>query len=597
MLVLSAILAGAVTLDRPLPRAELTIIDSQDFITLDPQRATYLQDLRACACLYEGLTRSDTRSPGFEPVPALARSWQLSADRLTYTFHLDPRARWSNGEGVTAGDVVYAWKRMMLPDTAADYSSMFMVIRGAKEFFEHRQAELRRYRAQPASGRTREAAAALRRACDAWFDANVGLSAADEHTLVVTLVRPVAYFLDLCAFAPFSPVHPATVERFVSLDPVTGELRQDHGWTKPGSFVGNGPMVLTGWRFKREARLDANPYYRDPDALKTRSVSIRPIEDQNTGILAFESGAADWHADVNADYIPEMLAQVKRGERDDFAAFPTFGTYFWNFNCEPRLRGGRANPFADARVRRAFAHCVDKRALVENVKRGGERAVNVLVPPGSIAGYESPEGIGFDPAQGARELASAGWSERGPGGVPARRTASGLEPFPVVELLVTPIQYHKDVAQALGRMWEQSLGIRTTISVCESKTFKERLRGRDYMISRANWWGDYGDPTSFLNLHRTGDGNNDRGYSNPEYDALLDGAERAADPGERLKLLSRAEAITTDVDLPVLPLWQNNFYYMFRPSEKNGVPYPGGLRGITTHPRMVQYYWQVEVVR
>lgn len=592
VLVVAAALvfAGA----RPAPRADLTFIDSQDFISLDPQRVSYMQDIRAVACLYETLTRNDIHAPGFDVVPALAERWSVSGDGLTYTFTLRENAKWSNGDPVRASDLVYAWKRAMTPDTAADYSSLFMMIRGARAYFDHRTERLRGYAARPAAERTPAAAAALRAESDAFFDTHVGLRALDDRTLEVRLARPVPYFLDLVAFAPFAPVHPPTVEPYVSIDPASGELRQDHGWTKPPHVVTNGPMVMTSWRFKRDARFEANPHYWGRDTLRSRSVHIIPIEDQNTGILAFNSGVADWHCDVNADYIPEMLEQVRRGERDDLAAFPTFGTYFWNFNCTPRLPDGRENPFHDARVRRAFAMCVHKQDLVDKVKRGGERVANTLIPVGSIQGFRSPSGVPYDPDAARRLMADAGWSARSKDGSPAR--ADGT-PFPVVTLLVTPIQYHKDIAQALGRMWEQALGVRTVIEVRETKSFKEKLQRRDYMLSRAGWWGDYGDPTTFLNLHRTGDGNNDRGYSNPAYDALLEQADNQPDPVRRMRLLEEAERLTMDEELPLLPLWQYNFYYMFKPPEKNGQPNPGGLRGISTHPRLVQYYWLMEVVR
>ena len=75
----------------------------------------------------------------------------------------------------------------------------------------------------------------------------------------------------------------------------------------------------------------------------------------NTAVLAYETGAVDWVEEVIADYLPEMLAQQRRGERNDIVPVPNFGTYFWSFNCTPTLTGGRPNPFHDARVRRAFA--------------------------------------------------------------------------------------------------------------------------------------------------------------------------------------------------------------------------------------------------
>ena len=596
LVLIIGVIAAAVVLaavsDRPGPPAALTFIDSADFLSLDPQRVSHMQDIRLIYSLHEGLTRYDVYSKDFEVVPALARSWEVSPDKLVYTFHLEPTARWSNGDPVRASDFVYTWQRALMPETAADYSGMLMHLKGARAFFEFRQRQLAEYAQQPRDRRTPETANALREAANLQFRKSVGVEAVDDHTLKVTLDRPVAYFLELTTFAVMCPVHPASVEQFVAVNADTGEVAQDHGWTKPPYHVCNGPYVLKQWRFKRETRLELNEHYWNKGAIKSKSVRVIPIEDSNTSVLAFESGAADWDADVTAEYIPEMLEQVKRGERDDFAAFPTFGTYFWNFNCTPTLPGGRANPFHDPRVRRAFAMATNKQDIVDKVKRGGERTSDVFVPRDSIKGYSSPKGLRYAPGAARELLTQAGWHT----GASGELVNGAGETFPEVELLCTAIQYHKDVALALGRMWEQNLGVRSRVSITEAKSFKDRLRKRDYMIARGSWWGDYGDPTTFLNVNRSDDGNNDRGYASPAYDGLLDAAEKELDPGKRLGILSRAEQLLVEQDLPLLPIFQHNYYYLFHPPEKNGRPNPGGLRGISTHPRLLQYYWQMEVV-
>jgi oligopeptide transport system substrate-binding protein len=310
-------------------------------------------------------------------------------------------------------------------------------------------------------------------------------------------------------------------------------------------------------------------------------------------VLAFQTGAGDFHTDVRVDYIPELLDQVRRGERDDFHAFGTFGTYFWSFNCTPTLADGRANPFYDPAVRRAFAMATDKREIIDRVRRSGETLSDVLIPRESIAGFTSPTGIGFDPVRARDALAAAGWIDRNSDGIVENERG---EPFPVVEMLYTTAGYHKNIALAMGRMWEKTLGVRTKLVAKETKVYKDDLDARNFMVARGGWFGDYGDPTTFLNLHRTGDGNNDRGYSDPHFDDLMRRSDIETDPQARMRLLEEAERYTMEETLPVLPLFQYDWYYMFEPPTRDGKPNPGGLANISLHPRLVQYYWKLEVV-
>ena len=254
-LALVVVVVSALLLDRPAPRADVVVAQSSDCFTLDPQRMSYTQDLRMARSLYEGLVRVDSETT--EIRPGVAESWQCSEDGRTWTFNLRDDARWSNGDPVTANDFIYSWRRAMIPETAADYSNFFYGIRGAKEFLRWRTDQAADY----AAGEDRSPEAASRLLEEAWdhFEETVGLDAPDPGTLVVQLKEPIAYFLELCAFSVLSPVHPPTVDAFVSLDEVTGLLRQDHGWTKPGTHVGNGPYQLARWRYKRDLRIERNP--------------------------------------------------------------------------------------------------------------------------------------------------------------------------------------------------------------------------------------------------------------------------------------------------------------------------------------------------
>ena len=580
--VVAAVLGVAALTDPPLDRADFVYADSQPVFSLDPQRMTFEHDMRLCYALYEGLARWDNET--FEILPAAARSWEVSPDGLVYTFHIRDDARWSSGDPLRAGDFVYAWRRALLPDVGALYASLFFRIEGAEAFFERRADALAAYAERPASDRTAEAARALFEQALADFDETVGIRAIDEKTLEVRLVAPTPYFLDLVCFAPFHPVHPETLEAWASIDGATGALRQDPGWTKPGRIVTNGPYRAARWRFKRDLRLERNGMFHDPSRAISASVDRLVIEDGNTMTLAYETGAIDWATDVTVDYVGDMLEQ----QRDDIHAFPTFGTYFWHINCEPTLSDGRDNPFHDAGVRRAFALAIDRDAIVNHVRRRGELPATTFVPPGSIPGFDPGgeiAGLTSDPERARREFEAAGWADRDGDGTPENEAG---DEFPVVELLCSTGSYHEEIAQALQEMWQEALGVRCRIVARESRSYRVDLRQRGYMLARGGWFGDYGDPITFLALHRTGDGNNHRGYSDAIVDDLLDRAEREADPDARMDLLEEVERYTMTETVPLLPLWRYAQFYLFDPD---------AVSGVSLHPRRVQYLGEIEVTK
>ena len=610
VILLLGLVGASVLSDRPLPRADFTFINRGDVNTLDPQRMSWLQDLRVARLLFEGLVQNDVLSEDFGIVPAVAESWSVSEDGRTYTFRLRDDARWSNGEPVTAEDFRYSWRRAMLPDLASDYVGMFMLIRGAQDFYDWREASLSEFADRPDEGDRAEAARGLWEDTKARFDAVVGLTAPDPRTLVVELERPIPYFLDLCAFAVFYPVYAPLVEQFERPDPDTARLIRRPGWTKPGVLISNGPFELTRWRFKRDMRLEANPNWWNTDSLAVRSIDIPSVNDPNASVLAFQTGSVDWLSDVTAAYRGDMLAdkmdfyrehaeevvrlqalgldafEVDRrlppDPRKDIKATPVFGTYFYNFNCKPLLPDGRPNPFADARVRRAFAMCVDKRAIADQVRRLGEPPADTLIPPGSIGGYTGPRGL---PNVGdARNQA-----ERDAIVAEARALLADAR-FPpdfVVELLFNKDSGHDLIGQALAKNWQEHLGVQTSLAQKEIKIFREDLKNKQYMTARAGWFGDYGDPTTFLDICHSKDGNNDRAYNNPEYDALLEAAAVELDPAERMALLSEAERILVERDLPLIPIFTYANVSMFS-SEK--------ITGLTPHPRAKDNLFLVDIL-
>ena len=576
---LASLILISVWLDRPDPRADVVYANTSENFTLDPQRLSYQHDVRTSRSLFEGLVNVEGEHG--TPEAAVAVSWQRGEDGRTWTYRLRDDARWSNGAPVTSHEFIYAWRRAILPDLAADYTGFFLSIEGAKDFFEWRVKALAEFAKSPGGA---DAADKLWKETESRFATQVGLSAPDEHTLVVKLARPVAYWLDLCAFPAMFPVYPPLVESFTRINPRTAQLEQDPGWTKGGVLVSNGPYQLVQWRPKRSMRFEKNPYYWNAAHVSSQTIESIPIEDPNTAVLAFENGDIDWLTDTIVEYRGDMFDEAKRGLRKNLHVLDAFGTDFFSFNCRPKLADGRTNPFANPAVRRAFTLAVDKATIVNNITRLDETVATTFIPPDSIPGYQTPAGLPFDPIKARAELAEAGWKDRDNDGVVENESG---EKFPTVEIMYSAgSPRYRDMAGALSAMWSETLHIQSAPRSRDPLGYKDALKQGDFMIARGGWYGDYGDPTTWLDLCRTGDGNNDRKYSSAEFDALLDKAANELDPARRFQILQDAERIITERDLPMIPICHYVTVYMYDPAR---------LTGLSRHPRLEQYLGRLQI--
>lgn len=349
----------------------------------------------------------------------------------------------------------------------------------------------------------------------------VGVRAVDDRTLEVQLENPTPFFLALCATPPLQPVPGRVIER--------------HGddWIKPGRMVNNGAYLLEAWRINDRIRLRRNPRYWDRAHVALECVDVLPIAKANVAFNFYVSGEADVMLDKGV-VPPALLDELKK--RDDFHAAPFLGAYFARFNC-------KTGPFTDLRVRQAFALAVDRERLVRKITRAGELPAATLVPPG-IDGYIPPAGVGYDPAQARARLAEAGF----PGG----------KGFPLVRYLFSEGELNEALAVELQNMWHDVLGVQVTLARQEWKVYLNSINSLDYDICRSTWVGDYPDPNTFLDMFLTGGGNNRTGWSNGEYDDLIERAARETDPQRRFAVLAQAEQLLVAKQSVICPL----YYYV-----------------------------------
>lgn len=478
--------------------------------TLDPQVATGVTENRIISAITEGLIAYHPDNDNL-PSPGVAESWDHNDDYSVWTFHLRPDSLWSNGDPVTADDFVYSYKRMLEPKFAGQYAqALFLLVNGQ----EYKQGQVTDF-------------------------ADVGVRALDPHTLELRLTGPTPYFLSMLKHYSWFPVHPPTIEATGSYLDVSGR------WTRPKTFVGNGPYLLKEWKDYQWILAEKDPNYWDAENVHLKTIYFFPIEDDNTENRMFMSGSLHLTSTVPVNDVPILIKTDPRLKID-----PYLGTYFYRINIEKP-------PLDDPRVRRALALAIDRQMLVDRVTLAGQTPAITYVPPG-FDGYVPPDNVvTYNPEEARRLLAEAGY----PGG----------QGFPNFQVLFNTSEAHRKIAEAVVEMWKQNLGIQPALDNSEWKVYLDRQLHQNYEISRSAWIGDYMDPITFLEMWTTGNGNNNTGWSNAEYDRLIAEAFRAPSPEQHYEDLRLAEQILLD-ELPILPVYFYTAQYMIDPRLKGWNP-------------------------
>lgn len=501
-------------------RADIVFINGGEPETLDPAVAVGQLDGRVSEALFEGLMQFDPKTG--DAVPALAKSFDLSPDGLTYTFHLRTNLTWSDGEPITAHDFVWSWRRVLTPETAADYAGQLFYVRNAEGFCTGQT--------NPATGQRFKAE-------------EVAIYATNNYTLVVELIAPTSFFPDLCAFHTLAAVPRKAVEKY-------GDR-----WVRAADTPFSGAFTLQSWRVNDRIRVRKNPRYWNAAEVQINTADFLPQFDPTFGLNAFLQGDADVIFDKRR--VPAELLDILR--KQPYAnPFDYLCTFFYRYNVTKK-------PFDDPRVRQAMAMAVDKKRIVERITRGGERPATHLTPPG-IRGYEPPQGLGYDPVRARQLLAEAGY----PGG----------KGFPLFRYLAPNTVQTVQTAVELREMWERELGLRMEIQQIEWKVFLRQQSQTNFDLSYSSWIGDYKDPNTFLDMFMERNGNNRTGWASARYDALLREANSQVDQARRWQLLREAETILVRDEVPIAPLYFEKGILFFDPEKI------GGLQGnlVDQHP-------------
>ncbi|MBP2071143.1 peptide ABC transporter substrate-binding protein [Thermoanaerobacterium butyriciformans] len=462
---------------------------------LNPFTSTDMASFDVLNDVLDGLVRYD-KNGEIKPGSGLAKSWDISSDGLTYTFHLKDGIKWSDGNPITAQDFEYSWKKVLDPKTASQYAYQFFYIQGAEEY-------------NSGNGTADQ----------------VGIKALDDKTLQVKLKSPAPQFLGLTAFGTYLPQEKSFVEK----------IGVDKLGSSPDTLVYSGPFVIKEWNHDQSVVLEKNPNYWDKDSVKLEKVNFLIIKDANTQAQNYDNGTLDQMR------VPSDLMEKYKNTKE-FSVKPVAGNWYIQFNDKKGI-------FKNVNIRKAFTLAINRKAFTEQVLKDGSIPAMSIIPPG-VPGYNNEDFIKQDGApffkdndvQAAKDYLNKGLKEL------------GLTKLPTITFTADDTTGAKKASEALQQMWKQNLGADVQL---KNEAFKIRIddmnKGNFDMVL-AGWSADYNDPMTFLDMWETDNGNNTAFYSNPEYDKLIDQAKVTGDLKQRNDYMIQAEKIAMD-DMAIGPLY------------------------------------------
>ena len=451
--------------------------------TLDWNRAHTTGETYLLMNLMEGLVELDSK---LRVVPRLAERYSVSSDGKTYTFQLRRGVKWQDGVPLRAADFVYSWKRLLSPLTAAPYAYLLFDVVGAKDFYDGKNRDF----------------------------SKVGIRAVNDSTLEVKLQRPIAYWIQIPTFWVTFPLRQDVVEK--------------HGesWTAPGKMVTLGAYTLAARELESKVVLQANPSYWDTRRGNVGRVVAQIVREDQTALTLFETGGLDFMTEI-----PSL--ELKRfSSKPEFRLFPYLKTSYLGFNVTKF-------PMSSERFRRAVAHAIDKRRLVEAV--GGIYTPASSFLPKGMAGYDPRAGLPFDRIRAQSEFRLSGVDT---GAAPVR-----------LELLAYNLDKNRVMAEVIQAQLKDVLGVAVSVELYDPKAFRAQIDLGAYPLWQGMWGADYPDPDNFMGVFLSNSGNNRTGWKSATYDQWVDQARTMTSVTGRLKLYAQAESLLLQKDAVIVPLF------------------------------------------
>jgi oligopeptide transport system substrate-binding protein len=520
---------GSTTVSENLAPTDQQILRANNGVepnSFDPTQQTYTYEAAVGRNVFEPLLKpkldlSDTQAGG-------AKSYDVSSDGLTYTFHLQTNAKWSDGKPVTASDWVYGFKHLLNPALAAGY---------VDPFFDGTIAGAQNYGSIDVSSAS---------AVDS-FLSGLGLAAPDANTLTIKLQHPAAYFKWVATLWMGTPIRKDVVESAAGGAFPSTDTTKPFVWANnAATIIGNGPWKISEIGAKDHVTLVPNTNYW-AGAAKLQKVTLYEIADGNTAFSQYQTGALDIIgvpiADVTVVRADPVLSKQAK-------LIPTLSNYWISYNSHK-------TPLDKVDVRMALSKSVDRTKLVNDVEHGNGAPTLSFTPKG-MPGYDSTnKAQSFDPAAAKALLTKAGVS---------------VADLSKLKLLTRNSTGSKTINQFLVDQWNTNLGTSIQLDVIDSKTVTSRIRKGQFDIYGLDGWiGDYPDAQDWYDIFLTGACHslNFGCATIAGYDDLVNKADGELDQNQRNKDYATAQKLL--IDNAVVG-------FMYQPYEYDLIkPYVGGL--------------------
>lgn len=512
--------------------------------TIDPQKSSFVNEIGHLKLVYVGLTALNEK---LETVPGGAESWEFNDEATQLTFHIREQT-YSDGSLLNAARYEYALRRNSNPATAGEYAFIADEISGAPEWRTGSGCA-------DAAACTEEELATLEAAFGAKAqhadgsacvvdDSGNAYADADCNTLVISLSKPAPYF-------------PTVMGLWITY-PVKQELVEEGGdlwWTSTKFQIGNGPFIWQEAEPFVRSLFVPNPNFASNE-VPTYSVEYRYITD---GAVQFEAYKND-ELDVIA-YGGEDVAAVAADTELAAQNFQYAGscTILLRFSLQGEFTAPDGStyetPFKDIKVREAFAFAFDAESWARDVDAGLSLPTWTWIPRG-YPGYKEESPLGFDPERAKTALAESTY------GGPDAINALGLK------LTFGDTARNRARSEWIVANYKNNLGVDIILDPVDTTTFTALTKDPSTfpLVARQGWCADYPHQQNWLSVYwkSSSDFASDQGYSNPEFDALIDQADATIDPAAAAVLYEQAQDLLL-ADFPSVFGYNTSHTFLVKP--------------------------------
>ncbi|GAX02262.1 peptide ABC transporter substrate-binding protein [Secundilactobacillus silagei] len=510
---LALILSACGSSNSASKKQTFTMPTDSELSTIDLSKSTALGTFDMLNNTNEGLYRLGNHS---KPETGLATKLTQTNNGRHYVIDMRHNTKWSNGDTVTAKDFVYSWQRTVNPKTASQYSYLFSGIKNADAISKGKMAPN-----------------------------TLGIKATGKYQLTINLDHQIPYFKLLLGFPVFYPQNQKVVDKY------------GNGYgTRSDRMVYNGPYRLTKWNGTGTTwTLAKNNTYWDKKAVKMSFIKYQVVKDNQTALNQYNSKKL-----IGAPLTGNQAKNLKNNK--NLISRPQSSSYYLALNQRMKL-------FKNLKIREAISMAINRQQITKKVLGDGSIVNNSFVSKGLAtnpktgkdftADTTAPASMKYNPKQ-AKILWQQGLRETG-------------ITNPKFTILGADTDAGKQVNEYLQSTLQKNLpGLKVSVSSIPFRTVLARQASRHYQVTSANWFADFSDPITFLNIYTKGNPSNISDWSNNTYDQLIKASNTtdANKPEQRWDDMVKAQNILLK-DQGITPLYQSSAPWLFSPNVKNVV--------------------------